>query len=233
MKKWYFAILLMLGTAVITVADDDALGLHPDGAPWGVNRSGQSDSDLPRVLLIGDSIVNGYFGLVRDALNGEAVVDNWVTGKNLNSGGLLDDLREVLAKGPYDVIHFNIGLHGWPEGRIPEGQYEPLLRKYVDVYRENAPDATLIWCSTTQISMQDEPTTLDPVNNPTIVERNAIAARVMKEYGIEIDDLYTFMSGRLDLMRGDKFHWKQEGIALQAGKVAEVIEAALKDKRRN
>ncbi len=225
--KIRFLLLILMGVTAIAGANDVKLGLHSNGKPWGIYKSDEKDEKLPRVLLIGDSIVNSYRGSVGKALAGKVAVDAWVTGMNVKSPTLHADLKTVLQQGPYDVIHFNIGLHGWPEGRIPEGQYEPLLKKYVEVFRKGAPQAKLIWCSTTQISVKGEPSRLDPVNNPTIIERNVIAERVMKSYGIETDDLYRLMSDKLDLMHGDKFHWSKAGVEVQSRQVAGVIRQAL------
>lgn len=225
--KIRFLITTLVAVCAVVSANDVKLGLHSNGKPWGIYKSGEKDVSLPRVLLIGDSIVNSYRGSVGKALAGKVAVDAWVTGMNVKSPTLHADLKTVLQQGPYDVIHFNIGLHGWPKGRIPEGQYEPLLKKYVEVFRKGAPQTKLIWCSTTQISIKGEPSRLDPVNNPTIIERNVIAESVMKSYGIETDDLYQLMSDKLELMHGDKFHWSKEGVAVQSKQVAEVIGRAL------
>ncbi len=231
--KTQFLITLLMTVTALAGANDVELGLHSNGKPWGIYKSKEKDVSLPRVLLIGDSIVNGYRTPVGKALAKAAAVDAWVTGMNVKSPTLHADLKTVLEQGPYDVIHFNIGLHGWPKGRIPEGQYEPLLKKYVEVFRKGAPKAKLIWCSTTQISMKGEPTQLDPENNPTITGRNAIAENVMKVYGIETDDLYKLMSDKLELMHGDKFHWSKEGVAVQSKQVAEVIKRALAESGRS
>ncbi len=96
--------------------------LHSDGGPWKFYRASPEDASLPRVLLIGDSIMNGYRGHVYRLLKGKANVDVWLTPLHLKSEHLHVDLQKVLDQGPYEVIHFNIGLHGWPPGRIPEGQ---------------------------------------------------------------------------------------------------------------
>lgn len=192
----------------------------------------EPDLRLRRVLLIGDSIMNGYRHGVASSLKGRATVDAWLTPVTIKTPGVHEDLRTVLRQGPYDVVHFNIGLHEWEKGFIPEGQYEPLLRAYVKTLREHAGNATLIWASTTQMTVKDKPAELDPENNPTIVERNAIAARVMKQNGIAVDDLYSLMSDKLALAKGDRFHWTKEGAAVQAAAVSEVLGAILEKKKR-
>ena len=55
---------------------------------------------------------------------------------------VLSLFAEVLANGPYDVVHFNMGLHGWQEGRIKPGTFEPLTKAYVEVLKTKLPNAT-------------------------------------------------------------------------------------------
>jgi len=207
---------------------DDALGLTPGGpGGWGFYPAPKGDPSLPHVLLIGDSIVNGYRGTVIRDLAGKASVDVWLTPAAESDPKLLDALHKVLTHGPYTVIHFNIGLHGWPAGRIPEGQYEPLMKAYVTALREGAPKSTLIWASSTPITVQGKPAEADPVNNPTITQRNAMAAKIMADNHIAIDDLGSLMAPNLKLAAGDKFHWTKEGIELQGKAVSTIILKAL------
>jgi alpha-L-fucosidase 2 len=201
--------------------------LHSDGGPWKFYRASSENASLPRVLLIGDSIMNGYRGSVYGLLKGKANVDVWLTPRHLKSEHLHADLQKVLDQGPYEVIHFNIGLHGWPPGRIPEGQYEPLMRSYVEVLRAHSEQVRLIWGSTTQITVKGKPTELDPVHNSTIVKRNKICAKVMRAYGIPVNDLYGSMSDKLQMARGDKFHWNGSAYQLMAEQISQCISRAL------
>lgn len=153
--------------------------LKSDSKEWRFYPAAR-EAEKARVLLIGDSIMNAYRQRVSAGLKDRATVDAWLMPITIKSPELHDDLRTVLEQGPYDVVHFNIGLHEWMKDFIPEGQYEPLLRAYVKTLKDHAGHATLIWASTTQMTVKDQPTALDPDNNPSIVERNAIAAREMR-----------------------------------------------------
>ena len=116
-------------------------------------------------------------------------------------------LPEVLAKGPYDVIHFNMGLHGWQEGRIKPGTFEPLTKAYVQVLRTKLPKAKLLWASSTPVTVKGKPTELNPEINPNIVEQNRLAAKVMAEMGVPVVDFYSILVDKPELARGDMFHW--------------------------
>ncbi|MBN2375387.1 MAG: hypothetical protein JXD22_03230 [Sedimentisphaerales bacterium] len=216
-----------MGTVVCGETNDNKLDLQSDGGPWRFYPAKNADENIPKVLLIGDSIMNGYRGRVADMLKGKATVEVWLTALHLKSKHLHADLKKVLNRGPYVAIHFNIGLHGWPKGRILKDEYEPLLKSYVDIIRENADGAQLIWASTTQITEKGEPTKLDPINNPTITDRNIVAAKIMKEYDIPVNDLYGLMSDKLKLANGDKFHWKGEGYQVMAKQIVSYLKKAL------
>jgi hypothetical protein len=202
--------------------------LHADGKGWRLQKAIVADASLPRVLLMGDSILNGYLSGVTKALEGKAYVDAWVTPTSQGDKSLPRQIAEVAAQGPYDIIHFNLGLHGWQKGRIPDGQFEPLTRAMVQAFKKEAPEAKLIWASTTPVTAQGKPGELDAEINPVIVEHNAMAAKVMKEEGVPVNDLGGLMMQHLALARGDRFHWKPEGTTLLVKQVSETLLEALK-----
>ena len=138
-------------------------------------------------------------------------------------------LPEVLVKGPYDVIHFNMGLHGWPEGRIKPGTFEPLTKGYVDVIKRLLPEAKIIWASSTPVLLGGEVKKLDPVINANIIEQNRMAAKVMAECGVPVSDFYALLVEKLDLARGgkDKFHWTAPASAILGDKCVEEVLKAL------
>jgi hypothetical protein len=225
------ALLLPLLSAAVfsqtTPSRETDPRLHADGPGWRLQKAAITDPSLPRVLLMGDSILNGYLPGVTKALEGKAFVDAWVTPTSQGDKSLPRQIEEVLAQGPYAVIHFNRGLHGWQKGRIPEGQYESLTHAMVQAFKQRAPKAVLVWASTTPVTKQDHPGELDPEIDPIIVEHNAMAATVMKEEGLATDDLNALMMQHLDLARGDRFHWKPEGTALLVKQVSETLLKAL------
>ena len=220
--------LCLFSSLALAETADDKLGLTTGGpGGWGFYPDKKRDPALPRVLLIGDSIVNGYRAVVIHELAGKASVDVWLTPACESDPKLHEDLGKVLAQGPYAVVHFNIGLHGWPEGRIPEGQYEPLMSAYVATLRQAAPNAKLIWASSTPLTVKGKPTELDPVNNPTMTKRNASAAEIMKTAAIPVNDLYGLVADKLELGLGDRCHWKAPAYELMGKQAATFITEAL------
>lgn len=205
--------------------------LPPKGGNWSLRAATVTDASLPRVLLIGDSITNGYLEPVRKALAGKANVDAWITPTTQVDKSLPKTLAAILAWQKYQVIHFNLGLHGWQAGRIPEGQFEPLTRQFVQNLRTGAPQATLIWATITPVTVKGEPEKLNPEIQPTIDDHNRMAFAVMKAEGVEINDLGGLMAKNLPLAAGDMFHWKKEGMVLITDQVTKAIEGALAKKK--
>ena len=77
------------------------------------------DSDLPRVLIIGDSISIGYTPLVRKLLQNKANVHRPSTNCRWSAFGA-ENIDEWIGESSWDLIHFNFGLwdwYGWKHGR--------------------------------------------------------------------------------------------------------------------
>ncbi|MHB8897398.1 MAG: SGNH/GDSL hydrolase family protein [Thermoguttaceae bacterium] len=196
--------------------------LQADGQGWRLDKAKTTDPARPRVLLIGDSILNGYLRGVLRRLDGKAYVDAWVNPYS-QSEHLNKLLAQVLDQGPYDVVHFNMGLHGWQEGRIKPGTFEPLTKAYVEVIRQKLPGARILWASSTPVTVKGKPAELDPAINPIIVEHNRMAAKVMAEMNVPVNDFYSLLVGKLELARGDQFHWTAPAYELLAAATAESV----------
>jgi hypothetical protein len=244
-KKYIFraALTMILGGTTISHAQQTApvetdARLHSNGNGWKLNKANITDKSLPRVLLIGDSILAGYQKYVIEDLKDRAYIDAWV--QPYHQGQIQGDnsiwttaTKEVLANGPYDLIFFNMGLHGWQPGRIPEGQFIPLTHKLVASIRDNAPNAKLFWLSTTPITEQDtrpdfwkiedRSYALNGELNPTIIEHNSLAAEVMKEEKVPIVDFYGLLVSRLNTAHGDMFHWREPASKILAQELVKTI----------
>ena len=111
-------------------------------------------SDLPRVLLIGDSITRAYFKGVEQNLRGKAYCARIATSKAIGDPALTAELHIFLNEAKFDVVHFNIGMHGWA---YSEDEYRKHLPELLKVVRKDAPAAKLIWASTTLVRKDREP----------------------------------------------------------------------------
>lgn len=233
MRNLFVSCCLILSSCLSSYGQTDQnLGLHSGGGPWNFYPATEKNDSLKNVLLIGDSVMNGFRQFVIDSLKKNANVDCWLTPMHLNSEHLFADLQKVVSSKHYDVIQFNIGLHGWPKGRIKDNEYVPLLEKYVKTLIENAKFAKLIWASITPVTEQDE-AALNKEINPIIAERNKLAGGVMKKYKIQVNDLYGLVVDKLHLARLDRFHWKAEGYQLMANQSISFIQNELGNKHND
>jgi acyl-CoA thioesterase-1 len=183
---------------------------------------------LPRVLLIGDSISIGYTLPVREALKGKANVHR-PPGNCSSTGYTLSKLEEWLGTGKWDVIHFNWGLHDAklpPEGvrHAPPDLYEKNLRQLIT--RLKATGARLIWATTTPVPMGGN---LAPNRRFDSVDKyNAIAAKVMAEFGVATNDLNAAIVPHVaKLGRPTDVHFSAEGSAFLAERVVRSVATSL------
>jgi len=197
----------------------------------------KDDPSLPRVLILGDSISIGYTRDVQKLLAGKANVHRAPANCGPTTRGL-EFIDAWLGDKPWDVIHFNWGLHDLkymsPTGKladpkspgarqqVPPEEYEANLRKLVKHLAKTK--AVLIWCSTTPVPKGAQGRVVGDA-----VKYNEIAAKVMKENGVRIDDLYRVAKSRLDtIQRPANVHFTPEGYMVLAKAVAGAITQALK-----
>jgi hypothetical protein len=215
----------VLAAFTATAADKPpADGQHQGGnRDWGFHRVTDAPA-LPRVLLVGDSIANGYHAEVATRLKGKANVDLFITGKHIAAPGYREDLAKAVANGPYAAIHFNeSGLHAWVKGRVPDGQYGPLFAQAVAVLRAGSPQAKLIWASNTPATIDRKPGVPDEELNRIIAAMNTDARAVAVREKMAINDLGALMADKLDLAQGDRWHWTAKGKTVQAEAVTAAI----------
>jgi hypothetical protein len=177
------------------------------------------DPKLPRVLLIGDSVSRGYTQPVRRALAGKANVHRAPANCGPTASGV-KNLDAWMGEGRWDLIHFNFGIH---DRATPAADYTRRLEEIT--LRLNKTGAKVIWASTTPIPD-------DPAHNQTaasVVEKNALAADIMKRHEIPTDDLFSAVTPLLGKLQNPKdVHFNGEGYEFLGRKVADSIEAALR-----
>lgn len=178
----------------------------------------KDDPKLPRVLLIGDSVSRGYTQPTRAALAGVANVHRAPANCGPTAAGV-KNLEVWLGTGKWDVIHFNFGIH---DRGTPAADYVQRLEAIVA--RLEKTGAKLVWASTTPIP--DNPAQKQTARS--IVEKNALAAEVMRKHGIPTDDLFAALTPRLaDLQNPNDVHFTAAGYEFLGAQVAAAIRAAL------
>src|SRR6478672_10697125 len=142
MKIIFLALLLPLTTVAAVPPAREAI-------EWcDVWITHANETNLPRVLLIGDSITRDYYGEVEKRLAGKAFVGRLTTSRFVADAVLLKEIESVLSGGKFDVIQFNNGMHGWQHS---EAEYQKAFPKIVKTIRARAPKAKLVWATTTPL----------------------------------------------------------------------------------
>ena len=192
---------------------------------------------LPRILLIGDSISIGYTVPVQAMMNGKANVHRAPTNCGPTTKGI-KELDRWIGKKPWDIIHFNWGLHDLkymgPQGQnladpkaadshqqVPPAEYEKHLQALVTRLQKTG--ATLIWCHTTPVP---------PGCKGRVVgdseKYNKIATKIMREKKIMINDLYGFCKPQLEqIQRPANVHFTPAGSRALGQQVARHLTKAI------
>jgi len=197
---------------------------------------------LPKVLIIGDSISLGYTPYVTEMLQDKAIVKHNRANAEFTGTGL-QEIDSWLGNTAWDVIHFNWGLwdiYGWRYAATKDlsvSAYESRLETLVQRLKQTG--AQLIWGTTTPVCPEAEKTMLKRFKTEAkitpAIERQYLdaALRVMKKYQIEIDDLHSLMAPqRAQYALGDdNVHYTEDGYKVLAKQVADTIQATLKAKQ--
>ena len=217
--RWALAAFLFAGAAFCAVGENEKCPVSAnvrghENIEWSISYAyGLTDAtrDLPRVLLIGDSICNGYQEGVRERLKGKMNVTYWISSYCATSPAYLPLLSIYLDEAKYDVIHFNNGLHSL---ETPTDAWAKGFKAALELVRKKQPDAKIVWCTSTPLA--------NDVKTAKCRELNAAAARVIAELGgIATDDLFA-LCDPLDRATNwsDEYHFRPEAKAKQADQVA-------------
>ncbi len=196
------------------------------------------NQDLPRVLIIGDSISIGYMEPLVELLSEVAELEH-NPGNAQHSGYGLEHLDQWLGDTKWTVIHFNHGLHdlkyvddqGKNVSSKLEGHIQVPLNQYAEnmeaiVHRLKQSGAHLIFATTTPYPAKpDGP----PREQNDAALYNEVALEIMNRNGVQINDLYSFALPQLErFQRPQNVHFTEAGSQVLAEEVARHIRQALK-----
>jgi len=184
-----------------------------------------NETNLPRVLLIGDSIARDYYGEVEKRLAGKAFVARLATSRFVADPVLLKEIELVLSQEKFDVVHFNNGMHGWQHS---EEEYRKAFPKLIETIRAHARKAKLIWATTTPLRNGKDVTwdTKAEYSDERIAARNAIAVEIVTAQKIPTADLNATVRGRPEL-HSDNVHLNSKGSLILATEVCAAVEKLL------
>lgn len=195
-----------------------------------------SPTELPKVLLIGDSISIGYLPFVQEQMKGKVIVDRIPlkpNGKHENCQGTTNGIANIdrwLGDTKWDLIHFNFGLHDIKHVNPKTGKssneandpHQADLKQYKKNLKEivtqlQATGAQLVFATTTPYPEGTKPYR----GFHDEVKYNQVARKIMKKQGIPINDLHAYVLPRMEkLQRPANVHFTAEGSKQLAEQVA-------------
>lgn len=200
--------------------------------------------ELPKVLLLGDSISIGYHPFVVEFLEGKAHVSRpmFEDGKPENCQGTTHGRKHIdrwIGNTSWDLIHFNFGLHDLKHVDPVTGknsqdpnhprqaeplQYEQNLEQLTR--RLKATGAQLMFATTTPYPKELS----GPRRTYGDAEiYNEIALKIMTQNDVPVNDLYAFVLPQMEaLQRPNNVHFTEGGSGALGKEVAEKASALLK-----
>jgi hypothetical protein len=203
--------------AASPTADQDVKLEQNDWTTIWIENANQTS--LPRLLLVGDSITEGYYTKIKKRMEDDYYLGRYTTSKFVANPDFISELLILLHRYHFEVIVLNNGLHGWDYSL---DSYQSGLEELLNSLSEFAPDARIIWCQTTPVRLDEDLTLLDPLNRQ-VVARNQIASDIMEREGIPVIDLYKEMLDHPEYYRNDGMHYNDQGQAYQAELIASFL----------
>ena len=229
MKNLLSPLSLAVGlVAELAVAEPKAAPPARESIEWcDIWISHANETNLPRVLLIGDSIVRDYYPEVEKRLAGKAFVARLATSRFVADPVLLKEVELVLSETKFDVILFNNGMHGWQH---TEAEYQNGMPQFIKTIRMHAPKAKLIWATTTPLREGKGVTgdTKAEYSDERIAARNALASKIVSAQKIPTVDLNAAVLGHPEL-HSDNVHFNGQGSQILAAQASELISKLLSE----
>lgn len=179
-------------------------------------------NDLPRVLLVGDSITRGYEKHVRAKLEGVCYVDYVSTSYSIDSPIYNKMIKAFIDDSEYDVIHFNHGLHGI---NMQKRTYKSCVKKLLNSIGKSAEiilaTSTLVYRQGTKIK--------DGAWMKCVRERNDAMREIAAEKGYALDDLFQVSKQiPFESRSSDGTHYTTAGYLMLTDAVVESVKEKLK-----
>jgi len=204
-------LFLLLSTTLATglFAQGNQDEVQYEGIEWtNVWIPSADKNDLPRVLLIGNSITQGYYNMVENSLHGKAYVAHYTTSRGIVDPVFFTEIKNIIKHHKFEVIHFNNGLHGCDYTSI---QYETGLKELITVLEKHGRGAELNGAPSTRVLHGFTGWKTDEFNQRLIETRNKILVKICLEENIEVDDLYEVTKDHTKWFSDDKIHYNEDG----------------------
>jgi len=157
-------------------------------------------ANIPKILIIGDSISGGYTPFVREHFKDKAIISH-NPGNAKHTGWGLENIRDWIGDEEWDIIHFNWGLwdlaYRHPDSKL-QGNRDKVNGKLtfsVDQYKANLDSLVTIMKEISDAKLIFTTTTYVPEQEPGRYARDArrynkAAIEVMKKHSVLVNDIY-------------------------------------------
>ena len=190
-------------------------------------------SELPKVLLLGDSIRGSYQPLVTEILEGRAEVVGPADNCQYSLFTLSSLDRWIGVLGEPDIVHWNNGIHDCGHNpnrspvQIPLDMYRANLDFILRRFRAWTPN--VIWAPSTPVH-PDRPfrDTEWSWRNEEIDRYNEAALELMETNAVPVNDLHQLVWADVDqFLSDDQLHLSETGKKTCAAAVAKSVSAFL------
>ena len=165
-----------------------------------------NDETLPRIALIGDSITQQSYSVVKNKLEGRARIDYLATSYSIASSTYKRMVESFFNDSNYEIVYFNYGLHGYG---VTIEEYESVYREMLKLFLKKS---KVVIGLTTTITNAGKIKEDGGCWKSVIESRNQKAVKLAEEFGLLIDDLYSIsvelgVGGKLS----DGIHFNESG----------------------
>jgi len=182
---------------------------------WIVNTN---DTLKPKVLLIGDSHVERYYGIVSKSLGDTFSCSKFTTSKSLGDPVFVQQLELLMNQYKFDFITINNGLHGLKYSTQEYSSYLPVVHEVL----KKSSEGSVLWVNTTAIRQKNNITAFD-IKNEDVTERNSSLLEFIQNNGIPLLDFYSVTADSIQFYTNDVIHFNQLGVERQANLLADKI----------
>lgn len=177
--------------------------------------------NLPRILLIGDSITHNYQSFVREKLKGIAYVDYVATSYGIDSLIYKQLVLNFAKYNSYDLIHFNFGLHA---KHLSKKSYQIRVKEMINKLQRHAK----VVLANSTIVYKEGNRKLDTSWMKRVNERNLAIKELAIDLGLTLNDLFTVSQSMSKEYRYiDGTHYLPAGYEMLSKQVVDIIKKEL------
>lgn len=201
----------------------------------------EANRDVSRVLLIGDSIVDGSKSFIGEELAPDYAISAYITSKGVDNPYFLRELELLCEQEEYGyrAVYFNNGLH--PHGQSPE-TYKENYKKIIAGLRKILPNTPILLGLSTPWTQgdakaaegYDAPVTVDEgvrfdERNALVIAYNDKVLEIASEEGLPCFDAYTLMLANTQHKTPDGVHFYAPGYRVLSHEIALAIKPLTQD----